>query len=349
MSKRLYIPLLLAASMIAPALTSCNDDWEEEQYAHYISFKAPLATAGDNVGVTTVYVPYTRSNEDGSPLYGAEGESHYDLPVLVSGSTDNPSNLTVNIAHSDTLPTLNYERFSTRKNLWYNDMWDYADVPETIGIKAGENKSLLRLRFHFNGIDLSERYLLPLTVAPGEGYERNPRKNYATAMLRVLPYTTYSGEYQAGNLKFYIVSGGVTDNEPGGMTTVEAYVVNSNTVFFYAGNFNENSQLRRNFKIYATFTPTSSDGKRGDVTLTCNNPAMKFTANKVAKFTILEQDDEVQSYIMRRTVIINDMDYNFTDYMSAIGSEIEYNVNGTIAMERRLNTQMPEEDQIDFQ
>lgn len=350
MSKTLlYIPALLAASAIAVATTSCNNDWEDEQYEHYVSFKAPLATEGSNVGVTTVYVPFTRSNEDGTPLYGNEGESHYDLPVLVSGSTNNPYDINVNIAHSDTLPILNNERFSTRTDLWYNDMWDYADVPTTIAIKGGDNKSLLRVRFHFNGIDLAERYVLPLTVAPGDGYQRNPRKNYATAMLRVLPFTTYSGIYQAGNLKFYIVSGGVTDTEPGAMTTVQTYVVDANTVFFYAGSFDEDSQLRRNFKIYATFVPTTPDGKRGDVTFSCDNPDMKFSQNKVAKFTILEQDDEVQSYIMRRTVIINDIDYTFTDYMSAPGSEISYNVVGTLAMERKLNTQMPEEDQISFE
>lgn len=349
MSKTFYIPALLAAGALALTFSSCNNDWEEEQYEHYISFKAPLASTGSSVGVTTVYVPFTRSNDNGEPLYGKEGESHYDLPVLVSGSTVNPSNLTVNIAHSDTLPILNMERFSSRKDLWYNDMWDYADVPTTVGIKAGESKSLLRIRFHFDNIDLAERYLLPLTVAPGEGYERNPRKNYATAMLRVLPYTTYSGNYQAGNMKFYIVSGGVTDNEPGAMSQVQAYVVNANTVFFYAGSFNEDSQLRRNFKVYATFTPYEEGGTRGTVTLTCNNPEMNFVQNKQATFTILEQDDEVQSYILRRTVIINDIDYTFTDYLTAPGSKINYNVTGTMTMERKLNTQMPEEDQISFE
>ena len=51
---------------------------------------------------------------------------------------------------------------------------------------------------------------------------------------------------------------------------------------------------------------------------------------------------------MRRTVIVNDIDYTFDDYMSAPGSPITYTVQGNMAMERRLNTQMPEEDQIIF-
>ena len=59
---------LLASSVCCCAtvfLSSCNDDWVDEQYEHYISFKAPLDTEGNSVGVTTVYVPLTRSNDDG--------------------------------------------------------------------------------------------------------------------------------------------------------------------------------------------------------------------------------------------------------------------------------------------
>ena len=195
---------------------------------------------------------------------------------------------------------------------------------------------------------MADRYLLPLTVAPGEGYLRNPRKNYATAMLRILPYTAYSGVYQASNLKFYIVSGGVVDTEPGSMETVQCYTVDQNTVFFYAGSFNETSLLRHSFKVYAKFIPSENDSHRGTVELWADNPKMNFVQNNVARFTILETPDEVQSYIMRYTVIINDINYNFTDYLTAPGFEINYNVKGTLTMERRLNTQMPEEDQIIF-
>lgn len=346
---RKMLSYCMLATMAATMATSCNNDWEEEQYAHYISFKAPLATSGTSVGVTTVYVPFTRYNDQGEPLYGSEGESHYELPVIVSGSTTNPDNLTVNIAHSDTLPILNYERFGTREKLYYEDMWDYAEVPSTVNIPAGKDVALLKIRFHFNGLDLADRYLLPITIAPGQGYTRNPRKHYATGMLRVLPYTDYSGVYQAGNLKFYIVSGGVVDTEPGGMETVQTYTVSQNSVFFYAGAFNETSLLRHNFKVFAKFEPTSADGKRGNVIFTCENPKMNFVQNKVATFTMLDSPDEVQSYITRRTVIINDVDYTFTDYLTAEGTEIIYNVQGTMAMERKLNTQMPEEDQIIFE
>ncbi len=349
---KLYKSLLFLTTGVAAAmsLVSCNNDWEEEQYAHYVGFKAPLDTEGNSVGVTTVYVPYTRMNSDGSPRYGAEGLSSYQLPVLVSGSTTNPSDLTVQVAKSDTLPILNLERFSHRSELWYVDMSDYASYPSTVFIPAGQDIGLLDIRFDFNGIDLSDRYLLPLTVAetPDCGYKRNPRKNYATAMLRVLPYTDYSGVYQAENMRFYIVTDGQGDNEPGAMSTVQTYVVDQNTVFFYAGNFDEKSLKRKSFKVYAHFEPSAPGATRGSVTFTCDNPEMNFTQNKPATFNIIQQRDEVQNYIMRRTVIMNDVDYTFTDYLTAPGSSIVYNVNGSMTMERRLNTQMPEEDQVIF-
>ncbi len=341
----------LALLGLTPALTSCNNDWEEEQYAQYVSFKAPLDTDGNSVGVTTVYVPYTRYDENGQPLYGEEGISHYNLPLIVSGSTHNANDLNVHVVESDTLRTLNEERFSTRTELWYQNMIEYAKFPEVVNIPKGEDIALLNIQFNFKGIDLSDRYVLPLKVEDKNGdygYLRNPRKNYATAMLRVLPYTDYSGEYQATNVRFYIVSGGVTDTEPGAMTTVDAYVVDHNTVFFYAGTFDEDSQLRKDFKVYARFEPATAGGTRGTVTMWADNPDMNFVQNKTATFTIIEQDDEVQTYIMRRTVIVNDIDYTFDDYKSAPDAPITYNVQGNMAMERKLNTQMPEEDQIIF-
>ena len=195
--------------------TSCNDEWKEEQYTQYISFKAPLDTEGNSVGVTTVHVPYTRIDESGNPRYGATGVSSYELPVIVSGSTHNNRNLTVHIAHDpDTLDILNYERFNYRKELYYNDMNTYATYSPTLDIRKGDDITLFHIGLDFRGIDLAEKWVLPLTIEDKDangnsyGYERNPRKNYAKAMLRILPYTDYSGQYIATNLKFFnLVSG----------------------------------------------------------------------------------------------------------------------------------------------
>lgn len=341
----------LLAAVAVPVLTSCNDDWKEEQYEHYIGFKAPLDTDGSSVGVTTVYVPYTRFNEDGTPRYGKEGITSYQLPVIVAGSTHNDKNMTVNIAHSDTLDILNVERFGHRSELYYRDMSDFADVPETIFIPSGEDCPLLDIHFDFTrngGIDLTDRYVLPLTIAPGDGYERNPRKNFASAMLRVLPFNDYSGIYQAGNLKYSLVdANGEPDGESAGMTTVQTYTVAQNEVFFYAGNFDETSQLRKFFKVNAKFVPDEPGANTGDVILTSDIPEMEFVQNKVARFNIVEAEDAVQTYIMRRTVIVKNVDYSFIDYKTAgEGVRLPYRVSGTMTMERKLNTQMPIEDQI---
>lgn len=330
---------------------ACNDDWEDEQYSQYVSFKAPLNTEGSSVGVTTIYVPYTRVNDEGQPVYGEQGLSSYNLPIIVSGSTDNARDITAHVAHSDTLDILNFERFGNRSEIWYNDMSAFASYPESIVIPKGENIGLLPVSLDFRGIDLNDRYVLPITIVekPEDGCFRNPRKNYSTAMLRILPYTDYSGVFQAGNIKFYLMSGGVADEEPGALTTVQTYVVDENTVFFYAGTFNENSLLRANFKVFAKFHPLNETGTLGTVELYAENDKMGFVQNGVATYNIIEQEDEVQSYILRRTLIISEIDYTFNDYMTAAGSEITYNVKGNMTMERKLNTQMPEEYQIIFE
>lgn len=340
--------VLAAGALMLASAASCNDEWTEEQYTQYVSFKAPLNTSGTSVGVTTVYVPYTRSNADGTPLYGQEGMSHYMLPMLISGSTDNARDVVAHVAHSDTLDILNVARFSTRTELFYKDMSEFASYPSTLSIPKGQNLELLPIKLDFRNIDLTDRYVLPIKVVDNaaDGCIRNPRKNYATAMLRILPYTDFSGIFQAANLKFYLVSGGVVDDEPGAMSTVQTYVVDQNTVFFYAGSFDETSQLRKNFKVFARFTPLNES--KGTVELFVENEKMNFVQNGLANYTIIEQPDEVQTYIMRRTLIISDISYNFDDYLSAPGSVVTYKVEGNMTMERKLNTQMPVEDQILF-
>ncbi|HAE67271.1 MAG TPA: hypothetical protein DCG77_08720, partial [Sphingobacterium sp.] len=49
---KLYIQFFLL--LILFIFGACNDEWKEEQYEHYISFKAPL----DNNGVSNIYVRY---------------------------------------------------------------------------------------------------------------------------------------------------------------------------------------------------------------------------------------------------------------------------------------------------
>ena len=326
-------------------LTACNDEWKEEQYEHYISFKAPL---NDN-GVTAVYVPFTRHNDDGQPLYGKTGISHYELPVIVSGTTTNNRDITVKFGHSDTLSVLNVERFGSPAyradivDLYYKDMSSFAEYPTTLTIPSGKDVALLKVKFDFNGIDMKDKWVLPIEILPDAEYTPHPRKNYAKAMLRVYPYNDYSGNYSATTLT---ITNADDPTNATGMETARGYVVDENSIFFYCGNIDETRVDRQNYKVCFKFIPDSSDPNMGMVELTSDNAEKNCFVNKgQTSYRIYEQMDEVQPWLMHRYVIISGIEYNYTDYTSVDGYPMEYTCKGILTLERQLNTQIPNEDQ----
>ena len=331
--------------VISTALTSCNDEWKDEQYEKYISFKAPL---NDN-GVTAVYVPYSRHNDDGTLMYGEEGKSSYDLPIIVAGTTRNGSDLNIVVGHSDTLTALNYERFGSTTyrsdivDLYYKDMSAYASYPETVQIKSGEDIGLLKVNFNFKNIDMVEKWVLPIEIKPADGYEPHPRKNYAKAMLRVYPYNDFSGNYSATTLT---VTNAADPNNVTGMETARGYVVDENSVFFYMGTIDETRVDRGKYKVKFQFIPTSADGNQGNVICTSDNAANNnFIQRGTAQYRVYEQADEVQPYLIHHYVIISGIDYDYTDYTSVENYSMAYTVKGILTLERQLNTQIPNEDQ----
>ncbi len=319
---------------IVMGFSSCNDEWTEEQYEQYVSFRAPL----NDQGVTPIYVPYTRKSADGTPRFG-QGISNYLLPVIVSGSTHNSRDLQVQVAHDpDTLNALNWARFATRTELYFSDMVSYASFPATVSIPAGQDVSLLDIQFDFTRLDLVEKWVLPLTVVDkNANYMANPRKHYRKAMLRVFPFNDYSGDYSATGLTISVQG----DANSTGLDKLRVYVVDDNTVFFYAGRFDESSPWRKNYKVYARF----NGGTSGTVTMWCDNPEMEFKVNKEASYRMVESDDQTQPYLRYRNVIINNIDYDFADYTSSVGSKFYYNISGTLTLQRTINTQIPDEDQ----
>ena len=181
--KNIYIYLSLLAVIVLG--TACNNEWEDEQYEQYVSFKAPIASGGD--GVTTIYVRYKDN-----------GKVTYQLPVIVSGSTVNGQDRDIHIAvDKDTLKTLNIERFSLyRPELSYTEMEeDKYEFPETVHIPAGSCVEQLNIDFNLQGIDMLEKWVLPLTIVDdgSYNYQSHPRKNYAKALLKVIPFNDYSG------------------------------------------------------------------------------------------------------------------------------------------------------------
>lgn len=325
--------------------TACNDEWKDEQYSHYLSFKAPL----NDGGVSAIYVPYTRHTTNAAgeqvPMYGAEGKSTYQLPIIVSGSTDNPSDITVNISRSDTLAILNYAQYQNRTDLYYHELPEqYVSFNPTHTIKKGENVSLYQLDFNFQGIDMSERWVLPLEISEGNGYTAHPRKHYAKALLRVYPFNDYSGSYSATTQKMADIND--PNNATGGENS-RAYVVDENTVFFYAGNdIDEKRTDRHLYKIYAKFTPSVENPMQGTVDFyePTGNADFGFTNNAQAVYAVTERMDEVLPYLMYRDIIISGIDYQFNDYTLVPGEPRQYIVQGSMTMERKINTQMSDED-----
>lgn len=322
--KKSSIQLLLL--MVLFACNACNDEWKEEQFEHYVSFKAPL----ESEGVANIYVRY----KDGQ-------KTTFLQPLEVSGSTTNDMDLSVRVGvDADTLGILNYERFQNRQDFYYKQLDNsYFSIPETVNIKTGENTALMAIDFSLKGIDMAEKWVLPLTILedPAAQYKINPRKHYKKALLRVNPFNNYSGTYSGTALK--VVMDGHESETPIVKSQIRSYVVDENTIFFYAGNIDEDRKDRKNYKIFATFSET------GGVTFRAENPNMKFAVKKDASYTISEQMDAVRPYLLHRYITLNNVDYEFTDYTLVSTTAIKFKVSGSLILERQLNTQIPDEDQ----
>lgn len=306
--------------------SSCNDEWEEEQYENFIAFKAPL----NNDGVSDIFVRYK-----------GDQPSLFQQALVVSGSLDNGSDVLVNVGiDPDTLQTLNYERFQNREDFYYKTMKsEYFNFGPNVKFVSGENTALLDIDFTFSDIDMSDKWVLPLTILedPSGRYRPHPRKHYKKALLRINPFNDFSGSYSGTAMK--IVMEGYEDETPIVKDQVVGYVVNENEVFFYAGNIDETRQDRKNYKIFARFE------EDGEVKLSSDNPEIDFVVNQKASYTISEQMDAVRPYLLRRYLTIKNIDYEFTDYTMVPNIELKYKVSGSLVLERRINTQIPDEDQ----
>ena len=283
---------------------------------------------------------------------GGYGISEYDLPVVIAGSTTNPKDVTVHFAADpDTLGIMNYARFQNRTDLYYQDMSQYATYASEMTIPAGTDVDLLNIKFDFRGIDMSKKWVLPIQILddPSYGYESHPRQYYAKALLRIYPFNDWSGLYSGTSQQISIAG----DTEASVVENVRMYVVDENAVFVYAGLIDEDRQDRANYKIKLEFVPNENDHTRGTVKFTCDNPLMKFSVNKVTdaggnptnedevtRYTVIEEMDATQNYLLHRYVIINNVNYTFTDYGLVPGYEMSYTVKGSLTGERKINTQI---------
>ena len=304
----------------------------------YVSFKAPIAAGGD--GVTTIYVRYKDN-----------GKVTYQLPVIVSGSTVNTQDRDIHIAvDADTLRTLNIERFSLyRPELWYTEMEeDKYEFPETVHIPAGSCVEQLNIDFNLQGIDMLEKWVLPLSIVDdaSSNYQSHPRKNYAKALLRVVPFNDYSGSYTASSMKVYTYINGKPDNNARTTNKRTGYVIDNNSVFFYAGLINEDmdKDIRKKYKINVHFK------EDGTLDMVPDDPTneMEFQLIGTPIYSSTSIMDATRPYLERRYVQIM-FEYDFQDFTyGGSGTEvipIKYRVEGSMTLQRNINTQIPDEDQ----
>ena len=313
-------------------ITSCNDEWKDEQYRQYISFKAPIKDK-DN-GVTPIYV-----------RYNPDGKVRYQLPVIVSGSTTNEQDIDVHVAlYEDTLEILNRERFSGRTDLWYTLLEeDKYEFPEIVHIPAGTCVEQLNIDFDLRGNNMTDKWVLPLTIVDDASYnyQGHPRKNYAKALLRVIPFNDYSGSYSTSTMEVYIRNAnGSTDNKPMVTNNRTAYVVDNNTIFFYAGLMSEDLSRdeRELYKIYIRFNEDKSLSMWAD-----NEEKIGFKLYGTPAYSVTETMDATRPYLKHRYVSFT-IEFDFKDVTSR-NQEVLYKVKGTMLLERNLNTQIPDEDQ----
>lgn len=306
--------------------TACNDEWKDEIYRKEVGLRAVI----NDQGVTNVYLPYTPN-----------GEYIYQLPVIVGGSQINESNLDVHIeVDKDTLKYLNEERWKKRDDLYYRELnTKFYELPSpTCHIEAGSCIGLYDIKFKFAGLDLVEKWVLPLTIVEAPSYSTNPRKNYRKALLRIMPYNDYSGKYSTTNMQIFI------EDDPKAMIGDfrTFYVVSEKTCFFYAGAISEELKERNKYKVLLTFNPD------GSITTSTDDPnnEMRFEVEGTPVYKQWMEIDPVYNYIEHHYTLIT-LSYKFYD-VTTYGKEnpIAYRARGTMIMERRLNKLMPEQDQI---
>jgi hypothetical protein len=316
---------LLFAIIALFVFGACNNEWEDEQFEHYVSFKAPMNT---NVGSTTIYIRYNPG-----------GKVTYKLPLIVSGSTTHTTDLDVHVGlDTDTLDNINKEHYNVRTDLYYRVLRDdQYQFDEVTRIPAGVDVALLDLNFTLGNIDMVDKWVLPLQImkSPSYNYVANPRKNYSKAILKIIPFNDYSGSYSSSNIQIYV--NGLTST-PMNVVTRTCYVVDEKTVFFYAGIQEEDLLERGCYKIFARFNEDNT------LTMWADDPNINFQVTGECSYSTSENYDATLPYLLHRYVTMK-MSYYYEDYTSVPGTRISFSASGTMITERKINTQIPDEDQ----
>ncbi|MFA7492344.1 MAG: DUF4973 domain-containing protein [Bacteroidales bacterium] len=340
----IYLTLLIGALFI---FSGCNDEWKNELYSRMISLKAPI----NRDDVSVIYLRYKPNNETVT----------FKLPVIVSGSLTNDKDYIVRIGvDNDTLNYLNRDKYTDRSDLYYKQLPEnfYTFPSQTCHIPAGTDVAHFNIDFDFSGIDLVEKWVLPVTVLPDPSYSLNSYKGRQKALLWIMPFNDYSGTYNAASMYVYFA-----DNTTRYMTatTRETRVVNDNTIFFYAGITEELAENRGDFKVKCEFLeptveeiidPKTEEGtglfiKKGRLVLSADNPALEFEVIGEPTYEIKEELDIDRPHIVKRFFTLT-MEYKYKDAASSENIVFPYRCKGTMLMQRNVSKLIPDEDQAIF-
>lgn len=314
--KKLYVYIIVFLSVLS--VCSCNDEWKDELFQKAVSF--------GKTGVVDIHVKYQEN-----------GTVTYEIPLVISGSTENKKDVEVTIGlDKDTLEQLNFDRFRYREDLYFKELdpryYEFKTLKTTI--PGGSNTGIIKVDFKLADIDMVDKYILPLQVVSTSVYKPSDWKYFKKTLMNIIPFNDYSGVYSATNGFVYDQD----DPEQKAMNagSRDARVVNHNTVFFYAGITDEEAVDRAKYKVMARFNPDST------LTLTAPDPDIHFEAIE-GSYSITTKMDDVQPYLERKYITLR-MKYKYDDITNP-AFPFHYRFEGTMTLERKRNTQIPEEDQ----
>lgn len=315
--------------------SACSDATDGELYTQMVSLTAPR----NSEGVHDIYLNYTKMSQD-----------TFKLPVVISGSTWNDKDLTLHIGvDNDTLAIFNVEKFNTRTDLYYKQLPEenYHFLSNTLQMPKGQSLKSFPIEFNLEGINLVEKWILPVTIEPDNSYTINTYKGRGHAMLRINVYNDYSGTYAANGMSIYYA--GEEADQPAVVDTRKCWVVDENTVFFYAGTTWEEDENRAKYAVKVKFNEGVTDSTNtttGTISLSAadENNEIDFRPDGDCTYRITRVADVNQPYLMHYYVTLY-MGYYYNDITSNPKSPIQYHATGSMTMERKINTLIPDRDQ----
>lgn len=328
MKRSIYSLFLLIAA--ATCCLSCNDEWKEEQFVQMASFKSnPTAQ-----GVTWCYV-----------RYNAQGNVRFNLPIIMSGSTPNNKNRTIHIGlDPDTLAKLNQEQYGHRQELYFRQLGtNYYTMPATTVVPEGVSTVTVPIDFKLGDLDQADKWVLPLQILSDASYDyqANPNKHYRRTMLRITPFNDYSGEYGGTLYKIFLEG----DTEPLTLNTHRTFVVDDKTIFLYAGIRDIDYLDRKKYKVFIRFTNDNIDIQKKKLEIWSDNPDNKLKLGSTQSYYTKDEAWDPKLPYLKHVYTTLYLSYEFEDYTTIPGQRLKYKVEGTLSMQRDLNTLIPDEDQ----